>query len=133
VASEYNLPTNQWLLVPEYFRPNCVVPSICLKFAFHHIRPVDWSVELAENSGGYKNETTIIKPNQVSLILGYNPGYFHCVTATSNFLNKNARLLANEYMIYHKLGQAKIWHLWADNLFKGNYEVFNGPNPIDLR
>jgi hypothetical protein len=128
----YDLPVNEWLLIPHYFRPNYYVPSICRKFINHCIRPVGWSVEVVESlNGGLKNETRIIKPNQVSMIIDLVPGYFRCVTITSNNIDKNKMYDRKSYSDLYKMGNAKIWHIWTSNLFLDSYEVYNSP-PIDL-
>ncbi len=128
----YNLPINQWLLVPDAFRPNSVVHSVCLKFVFHHIRPLNWEVRLADSSGVHRNETTIIRPGQVSLIIGLKPGFFTCVTMISPHYDSTTRYLAKEYETFYRLGQAKVWYATWENIFLGSFEIFNGPNPIDL-
>ncbi len=96
------------------------------------MRPAGWEVALAEASGQNKNETQIIKPKQVSLICGLEPGFFKLITLTSNHLDKNKRTLAKDYDVYRNLGQAKYWYCDTTNFFNGNYEVFNGPNSINL-
>ena len=129
----YDLPVNEWLLVPENWRPNSIVPTLCEPFLFHHIRVVGWNVvTLSESSGSLRNQTQIIYPRQVSLITNVSPGYFHCVTITSNLINREERMLFAEYLTYEKLGQAKTWHIDFKNFFQGPFEAFNGPNPIDI-
>jgi hypothetical protein len=129
----YSLATDVWLSVPNTWKPNTITDSICRKFAFHHIRPVGWKVELSATSGEHANETFIIQPGQVSLIVNVVPGFFVCVTLAPATGDDAGRfLLLGEYADYHKRGKAKFWYLSAKNLFEGPYEVFNGPMPIDL-
>jgi hypothetical protein len=128
----YSLEKDRWLSVPNSWRPNTIESRVCWKFMFHHLRPADWKVVLAESSGPHKNETQIIEPNQVSLIAGFETGFFKCITVTSNYLDKERRIYLDEYLTYHKLGQAKFWHLDATNFFQSKFEVFNGPNPVDI-
>jgi hypothetical protein len=129
----YSLPIDAWLSVPNTWKPNTITDSQCRKFIFHHIRPVGHKVELAPKSGAHDNETFIIAPGQVSLIIGLVPGFFVCATlAPYSPENAGSRLLLAEYEALHRRDKAKIWHLNTTNFFQGPYEAFNGPNKIDL-
>jgi hypothetical protein len=129
----YDLPTNTWLSVPNTWKPNNITDSICRKLCFYHFRPAGWKVEVAAHSGPHENETFIVHPGQVSLILNVLPGFFQCITAVSAYAGKpGQRFTAQEYAGLQALGQAKFWHLSTENLFHGAYEIFNGPNPLDL-
>jgi hypothetical protein len=120
---------NDWMPM-TYWRPNDVTDSICQRLLHYHFRMPGYRVVHAESSGPHRNETQITEPGQVSLIVGLEPGFFRCITITSNQVDRKLRWLASEYDTFRRLGQAKYWFLPAQNLFTGGYEIFNGPNVI---
>ncbi len=128
----YDLQTDAWLPVKTW-NPNTIVDTTCRKFIFYHFRPVGWQVEIAELNAQGAAESFIVQPEQVSLILNVVPGFFQCVTVKStNASDFKSRLLLAEYMELDRQGKAKLWKLDTNNFFRGAYEVFNGPNPIDI-
>lgn len=134
--SAASIPVNEWVSIPESW-PIVKYPEArqnWRQFIFHSIRPVSYKVILAECSGDERNrnELRIIEPLQTSLILGYRTGFFVCVSVTSRLLEKRRTRLAREYEILRNLGQAGLWFLAVNNLFQGPWQVFNGPNSIDL-
>ena len=124
---DYNIPINQWVSVLKW-RPSNHVSSIFIKFLDYHIRPTQ-EVSLAHimDCGD-----VIISPYQVSLIIGLRANYFECLSVKSKHLDNQARYLASELDVYQNLGQTVKWNLDASNFLMGNWEVFNGPNPINL-
>ena len=124
---DYNIPINQWVSVLKW-RPSNHVSSIFIKFLDYHIRPTQ-EVSLAHimDCGD-----VIISPYQVLLIIGLRDNYFECLSVKSKHLDNQARYLASELDVYKNLGQTVKWNLDASKFLTGNWEVFNGPNPISL-
>lgn len=130
----YSIPVDTW--VPgSTWRPNSFdgfSTHICWKFVFYHIRPTDRVVMVADSGAGFKNGIEIIDPKQVSLIVGVCSGFFKCVTMVGSFLNKEKQYLAADYDSAINTGNAKFWYLPINQLHSGGWEVFNGPNKIDI-
>lgn len=126
----YPLPMNAWILIPQGWPVLKEVPSVAMKFVFHHIRPLD-DCHLAPSSGPFKNDLACISQKHVSVIAAVRGEFFLCYTLVGPSAAMSTRLLsAAEYVRYP---QAKTWYLSWGNLFHGAWEVFNGPNPIDIR
>ena len=123
------LPMNVWILVPQGWPVLRDVSSVTMKFVFHHIRPFsDW--RLASMSGPFMNEVGVIEKHQVSMIAGIRGEFFVCHTLSDSGAPKASRLLSAAEYARHP--QAKEWFLSWRNLYRGDWEVFNGPNPIDI-
>lgn len=120
---------DDWMPI-NYWRPKFITDEMCFRLMFYHIRPPNFKVIQAESSETHNNETQIIEPGQVSLIVGLKPGYFHCYTITSNFVSKKVLWRASEYQTFRQLHQAKEWFLPTQSLFLVGYKIFNGPNSI---
>lgn len=128
-----SIPVNEWVSVPNTWKLNSLDSRICRKFVFYHFRPYSFITAFVGNdSGVHSNETIGIKPGQISLIANYKSDYFQCLTVTSIYVNNIQRKPLSDLLAYRKHGQAKFWHLSALNFFQGDFEVFNGPNPLDL-
>lgn len=129
----YSLPLNRWLPVPGTWRTQLPVPSsTAQKFVFHHIRPLT-SLTMAPTCMGLPNGIQTVPPLQISIIAGIQNELFVCATVTGSAQDKfNRRYTAAEYQAFLKNQQAALWHLPFGNFFQGNFEAFNGPNPIDI-
>lgn len=126
------IPVNEWVSIPGHWKINHVGWEVCRSFIFYNIRPVQFSVELTDTTLGMKNGTRIIKPRQSSLIVGYEGGLFKCITSTSVHYDNTRNRLFSEYQGMVERGQAAMLYLDAGNVFNGPWEVFNGPNPVNL-
>jgi len=129
----FPLRTNAWILVPQGWPVLREVQSTAMKFVFHHIRPIG-DCGLATMSGPFKNEVDSLAQKQVSMITAIRGDFFVCYTLVGVSATTTTRLLSPaDYVRYAQLKQAKVWHLAWGNLFHGDFEVYNGPNPIDIR
>ena len=128
-----SIPLNTWLSIAATWRPQLpVAHSIAQKFLFHHIRPMN-HLNLAAYCADMKNDIQTIDASQISLIAVLSQDIFICTTVTSPMLDKfNARYHAMDYQDLVRHQQAGLWHIPVNNLFLGSYQVFNGPNAIDI-
>jgi len=128
-----SIPLNVWLSVPGTWKPQLpVAASIAKKFLFHHIRSSS-TLSLAPSTQGMKNDVLRITARQISIIAGMKQGLLVCATVTDPTLDKfNRRFSAGEFQDLLRNGKVGLWHISPDNLFQGPYEVFNGPNEIDI-
>ena len=129
----YNLPVNQWIVIPDSFKiteQKCS-HSIYKKFIFYNIRCIGDGISIITTEDKTENSLKL-ESLQTFYITNYNDNFFQCVTITSPILDNKKIRNFRDYETYLKLGQAKIFRLASYNLLQGNFEVFNGPNPINI-
>lgn len=131
--STYKLALNTWLPVAQTWKPQLpVAESIASKFLFHFIRPLV-DMNWASNTFGNPNQIQRIAARQVFCISRVGGGVFVCASVTDEHLDKfNLRYRPCDYDSLLANRKAATWHLPIDNFFTGQWEAFNGPNPIDI-